>query len=95
MIPSLNAATNSFCKRAEAKKHEENYLSTELNVLLLEVIETISNRTLDPDPCLLANLGQRKWAKNMIQDMIQYQGRLASSLKLNLTTENWITRLAQ
>jgi hypothetical protein len=57
MILSLNAATNSFCKRAEAKKHEENYLSTELNVLLLEVIETISYRTLDPDPHLLPNLG--------------------------------------
>jgi hypothetical protein len=53
----------AFARGLKQKKHEEHYLSTELNVLLLEVIETIGNRTLDPDHRLLANLGQRKWAK--------------------------------
>jgi hypothetical protein len=53
----------AFARGLKQKKHEENYLSITSNVLLLEVIETISNRTLDPDPHLLPNLGRRKWAQ--------------------------------
>jgi hypothetical protein len=52
--------------------------------------------SLDPDPRLLANLGWRKWEKTWSKTWynIKEGYRFSSSLILNLTTENWIPRLA-
>jgi hypothetical protein len=65
----LNAATNRFRNGDEGKKHEENYLSTELNALLLEVIETISNWKSGPRPLSPCQSWLKKMGKNMIQDI--------------------------